>query len=79
MRHVLVPTLIAAALVSAFAACNSTEGTNGQYCLKNDDCESKHCISNVCRPEPKFGGATPAPTQGGSGGDTGGSQDAGTD
>jgi hypothetical protein len=77
MRHSALSALFAAAVFAALAgACTSTTGENGQYCLKNDDCESKHCASNVCGPEEAFG--PPSSTGGASGsGAAGGASGAG--
>lgn len=58
--------------ISLFACSASNDGGNGTDCLKNDDCESKYCSSNKCRPKPAYGGTGSAGSAGsGSGGSAG--------
>jgi hypothetical protein len=54
------------ALLAALAGgCdNVSSGTNGSACLQSDECESKHCVANVCRPQPSFGGPSASSTAG---------------
>jgi hypothetical protein len=50
--------ITSAALVALAAGCVVAEqGPNGAICQKNDDCESDHCISNICHPIPQFADA----------------------
>ena len=63
--------LLLIAAVSLFACSASNDGGNGTDCLKNDDCESKYCSSNKCRPKPAYGGTTGSAGSGGSGGSAG--------
>jgi hypothetical protein len=52
-------------------ACN-TERPNGEPCLKNRDCESGFCRSDVCVPEPINNVVTSSGTTGGEPGGGGG-------
>ena len=84
-RRGLAAALLAALSLSvSLSACDfGVEGANGTDCTKNNDCESKHCISNKCRPQPSFGGGSAGTSSGsaGSGGSAGsaGATDAGAD
>lgn len=73
--------LLLVAVPVALGACAfGTDAPNGTDCTKNDECESKHCISNKCRPKPAFGGSYAGSTgASGSAGSSGGATDAGTD
>lgn len=63
--------LLLIAMASLFACSASNDGGNGTDCLKNDDCESKYCSSNKCRPKPSYGGPTGSGGSAGAGGNGG--------
>lgn len=56
-KHGMLRWLLVIGLLGVAACESDGRGTNGADCIKNDDCESDHCISGKCRPKPQTSGS----------------------
>lgn len=62
----LLWTVLAIGLLVTTACEGDGRGTNGDDCIKNDDCESAHCVAGKCRSKPQFSPPS-SPTAGAAG------------